>query len=61
VAEKGVEIKLITDVGEYSFVSYVSGVNDFNFKIVCKQLKVQFSSSEKSSWVESVELEYYDC
>ena len=61
VAEKGVEIKLITDVGEYSFVSYVSGVNDFNFKIVCKQLKVQFSSNEKSSWVESVELEYYDC
>ena len=60
VAEKGVEIKLITETGVYSFVSYLSGLNEFNFKIVCKQLKVQILSKNKTSWIENVELNYYD-
>ena len=59
--DKDVELKLITDVGEYVFATYKSGINEFNFKIACRQLKIQISSNAEYVWVENVSMDFYDC
>ena len=59
--DKNVELKLVTDVGTYSFVAYASGINEFNFKIACKQLKIEISSNAEQVCVDSVGLDFYDC
>lgn len=59
--DKNVELKLVTDVGDYSFVAYTSGINDFNFKIACKQLKIQILSNAEQVCVDNVSVDFYDC
>ena len=58
--DSSVEIRLITDVGDYVFRTYTTGLNEFNFKIACKQLRIQISSLSKMVSVENVSVDYYD-
>jgi len=60
-AEVGIKFKLIFDNNELSFTTYKNGLNEFMFKICCKQIKLEISSPNKSAEVNQVSLEYYDC
>ncbi len=43
-----------------SFVTYREGLNEFNFRFRCNQLKLQISSSVNKAVVDKVAVEYYD-
>lgn len=60
VADEGVKFKLIYDNKSHSFTTYQQGVNQFMFKITCKQIKLEISSENNSSNVEKVMLDYYE-
>lgn len=60
VADEGVKFKLIYDNKTLSFTTYKQGLNQFMFKINCKQIQLEISSSNASAEVESVFLDYYE-
>ena len=59
-ADKDIKITLKYDNQQMDFNTYLSGVNEFVFKFVCKDLKVEISSNSQSANVESVVLNYYE-
>ncbi len=59
-ADKDVKFKLLFDDKEMSFTTYKSGVNEFMFKICCKDIKLEISSVNESAVVKSVSLDYYE-
>ena len=59
-ADVNVKFKLVYDDKELNFTTYKSGVNDFVFKICCKDIKLEISSSEENAVVKNVSLEYYE-
>lgn len=59
-SDKDVKITLVCDGEETSFLTYNSGVNEFSFKLCCKELKIKISSEEESAIVKSVVLDYYE-
>ena len=59
-AEIGVKFSLLHDGKTTSFTTYKTGVNDFMFKICCKDLKLEISSISESSVVKKVSLDYYE-
>lgn len=60
VADKGVKFNLKHDDKTTSFTTYTSGINEFCFKIYCKNLKLEISSLEASAQVEKAFIEYYE-
>lgn len=59
-SDKDVRIKLKYDSGEQVFSTYKSGINEFAFRIISKQLKIEIASEEKSAEVKHLYLDYYD-
>ena len=59
-ADVGVVFKLKYDDKEVYFTTTKSGVNNFMFKIICKDLSLEISSSNESAIVSNVVLEYYE-
>ena len=59
-AEQGVKFNLKYDDKEMSFTTYKSGNNEFMFKICCKDVKLEISSSNASAVVKNAYLEYYE-
>lgn len=60
VCDKGVKFSLKYDNKTTNFTAYKFGINEFMFKICCKDLQLEISSSEESAVVEKVALEYYE-
>ena len=52
-----ISFKIIYDSGEQVFTTYTNGINEFSFKIISKQLKIEISSSEKNAEVEHLYLD----
>ena len=59
-ADKNVKFTLEYDGKEVDFTAYNSGINEFVFKICCKDVKLKISSNEESAIVKSVALDYYE-
>jgi len=59
-ADKNIKFKLIFDSNEQVFTTYTTGINEFAFRIISKQLRLEISSTEKNAEVEDVYLDYYD-
>lgn len=59
-ADKNVKFRLIYDDNEINFTTYAEGVNDFVFKIMCKNIRLEISSLEESAKVNNVTLDYYE-
>ena len=60
VADKDVKFKLKYDDKEISFTTYNEGLNEFMFKISCKQIKLEITSTNESAEVNKVFLDYYE-
>lgn len=60
VADVGIKFSLLHDNKTTSFTTYQSGINEFMFKICCKDLKLEISSLNESSVVKKVTLDYYE-
>ncbi len=59
-SDANIKISLICDGKETVFTTYTKGVNEFMFKLCCKDVKVEISSSEESANVDKFVLEYYE-
>jgi len=59
-ADKNVKFTLVCDGKEINFTSYCDGNNEFIFKTICKDIKLEISSNEESAIVKSVVLDYYE-
>lgn len=59
-ADQGVVFTLKYDDKVLNFTTYNNGVNEFAFKVCCKDLRLEISSSNESSIVKDVKLEYYE-
>ena len=59
-ADSGVKFKIKYDDKELSFTTYQKGLNQFVFKIMCKQIKLEISSSNQTAEVDNVYLDYYE-
>ena len=60
VADEGVKFKLIYDNKIISFTTYQQGLNQFMFKLSCKQIKLEISAPNESGDVSNVSLDYYE-
>ncbi len=60
VADAGVKFLIKYNDKTLSFTTYVSGINEFAFKIYCKDLQIEISSSSESAVVKKVALDYYE-
>ena len=60
IADEGVTFCLKYDDKILNFTTYTSGINQFSFKIYCKDLKIEIFSSNISAIVEKVTLDYYE-
>ncbi len=60
VADKGVKFSLKYEDKVSIFTTYSSGINEFVFKICCKDLQMEISSTNESAIVEKVTLDYYE-
>lgn len=60
VADENVKCNLILDDGNIAFTTYTNGLNEFNFKFVTKQIRLEISSFEESAEVKKLTLEYYE-
>ena len=60
VADSGVTFSLKYDGKTTNFTTYKSGINEFMFKICCKDMEIEISSLNASAVVEKVLLEYYE-
>lgn len=59
-ASENVTFNLIYDDKNISFSTYKDGLNEFCFKILCKQVKLEISSNETNASVDKVVLDYYE-
>jgi hypothetical protein len=59
-SQKDVKIKLLYDDKDITFTTYKSGINEFMFKIIGKQLKLKILSNQANAEVKKVYLDYYD-
>ena len=59
-ASENVTFNLIYDDKNISFSTYEDGLNEFCFKILCKQVKLEISSNETNASVDKVVLDYYE-
>ncbi len=59
-ADQGVKFNLMLDDENISFTTYQNGLNEFNFKLISKQIRLEISSIETSAKVDKVVLEYYE-
>ena len=59
-ADANIKISLIYDGKEAVFNTYKKGVNEFTFKLCCKDVKVEFSSNEEEANIYNFCLEYYE-
>ncbi|MBQ8615152.1 MAG: hypothetical protein IJ415_01125 [Clostridia bacterium] len=59
-ADAGVKFALKYDDKIMSFTTYNSGINEFIFRVCCKDLKLEISSENESAIVKNVILEYYE-
>ena len=57
-ASKDVELKIITDQGEYRFDTYCDGINKFQTIINCKKFKIEITSNALEPYVNAVQIEY---
>ena len=57
---EGVEFKLILDDKELTFMTSHSGVSEFCFKEISKNIKIEISSTSVDAEVVDVEIEYYE-
>lgn len=60
VADEGVKFKLLYDNKSISFTTYQRGLNQFIFKLDCKQIKLEISSVNQNGNVKNVILDYYE-
>ncbi len=60
IADEGVKFNLMLDDSSISFTTYQTGMNEFNFKLISKQIKLEISSSNTSARVDKATLEYYE-
>ena len=56
----GVKFTLKYDDKEINFTTFKSGINEFLFKIMCKDIKLEISTEDENGVVNKVELEYYE-
>ena len=59
-ADKNVKFTLKHDGKEIAFTTYNAGINEFAFKVCCKDVKLSVTSNEESAVVKSVALDYYE-
>ena len=59
-ADAGVKFTLKHDNKETHFTTYKKGVNEFVFKLCCRDMKIEISSSQDSAEVNNLVLEYYE-
>ncbi len=59
-ADENVTFKLLYDDKSMAFTTFTSGLNEFCFKVCCKDIKLQISSSADSANVEKVTFEFYE-
>ena len=59
-ADTNIKISLLCDGKEIVFTTYIKGVNEFMFRLCCKDVKVIISSNEESANVDKFSLEYYE-
>ena len=59
-ADIGVKITLKYDNKQREFITKKQGINSFAFKICCKDIKMEISSSSSSAEVKNLALEYYE-
>ncbi len=59
-ADMGVKITLKYDDKKMFLTTYKQGINEFVFKLCCKDLKIEVSSESESGEVETISLEYYE-
>lgn len=59
-ADEGVKFKILYDNKEMCFTTYKKGINEFVFKIFCKEIKLEISSENESALVDKVHFDYYE-
>ena len=59
-SDLGVKFKLKYDNKEIQFTTFKKGINEFLFKIMCKNISLEISSENEDGVVNKVELEYYE-
>ena len=59
-ADIGVKITLKYDNKQREFITKKQGINSFAFKVCCKDIKMEISSSSSSAEVKNLALEYYE-
>ncbi|MBR6779077.1 MAG: hypothetical protein IKM43_02915 [Clostridia bacterium] len=59
-ADINIKFNLIYDGKSISFTTYKTGLNEFCFKINCKQMRLEISSNDSSAQVDHVVLDYYE-
>lgn len=60
MADAGVKFSVLYDDKTMEFTTYKNGLNEFTFKICCKEIKMEISSENESAVVNKVSLEYYE-
>lgn len=59
-ADANVKFTIKYDDRTLEFTTYKSGLNEFMFKICCKNISLEISSNEETAIVEKVALDYYE-
>ena len=59
-ASENVKFNFIYDDKSISFTTYKDGLNEFCFKILCKEIKLEISSNETQASVDKVVIDYYE-
>ncbi|MBQ9795525.1 MAG: hypothetical protein IJW36_01000 [Clostridia bacterium] len=59
-ADKDVVFTLKHDGGVHTFKTYATGLNQFSFRICCKQVSLEIASDAESAVVKNVLLDYYE-
>ncbi len=59
-ADVGVKFSLIFDDKILEFTTYKTGINEFMFKHISKDARLEISSNQASAVVKDVEIEYYE-
>ena len=59
-ADKDVKVSINYDNRTTSFVTYTSGLNEFAFRVIGKDVNVEISSELESAVVKNLKLEYYE-
>lgn len=59
-ADSGVKVVLNYDNKKMFLTTYKQGINEFVFKLCCKDMKIEISSTSESGEVNSLALDYYE-